>query len=266
MILSDTGSAIVTAITFLLLYFGDLQIWHIYLLAFFGSAFSAFQEPAYTASVTMMVPKEQLARSSSLTQMGQAISVILTPLMAGALYGLVELNGIIMIDAVTYFFAIGALVIVRIPQPKRVTEEDSGGEKTIRLAGSRFWLELSAGFAGIVWFAALLCQRQFLPEFFECAFRAAGAFLRHCHRFRHCANGGGDFHVCGQSDHEYLGRAQNSQSARVDRLHRDLRYRVSDQRPARQHPDYLLGAGGAVGFYPLCGRFQPGGLSGQDSA
>ncbi len=122
MILSDTGSAVVTALAFVLLYFGDLQIWHIYLLAFSSSAFSAFQEPAYTASVTMMVPKAQLARSSSITQMGQAISAILTPLMAGALYGLVGLNGVILIDAVTYFFAIGALLMVRIPQPKvRIT-------------------------------------------------------------------------------------------------------------------------------------------------
>jgi hypothetical protein len=130
MILADTGSALVTAITFLLLFFGDLQIWHIYLLAFFGSSFSAFQEPAYTASVTMLVPKEQLARSSSIAQMGQAISAILTPLMAGALYGFVGLNGIILIDAVTYFFAIGALLIVRIPQPKRVTLDDADGKKT----------------------------------------------------------------------------------------------------------------------------------------
>ena len=46
MILSDTGSALVTAITALLLFFGDLQVWHIYILAFLGSVFSAFQEPA----------------------------------------------------------------------------------------------------------------------------------------------------------------------------------------------------------------------------
>lgn len=130
MIISDTGSALVTAVTFVLLFFGDLQIWHIYLLAFFNSSFSAFQQPAYTASVTMMVPKEQLARSSSITQMGQAISVILTPLMAGALYGLVGLNGIIMIDALTYFFAIGALLIVRIPQPKRLTAVAPGEKQT----------------------------------------------------------------------------------------------------------------------------------------
>jgi hypothetical protein len=42
MILADSGAALVTAITFL--------------LAFFGSLFSAFQEPAYSASVTMPVP------------------------------------------------------------------------------------------------------------------------------------------------------------------------------------------------------------------
>lgn len=129
MIAADTGSALVTAVTFVLLFFGDLQVWHIYTLAFFNSAFSAFQEPAYSASITMLVPKQHLARASSIAQMGQAISVILTPLMAGALYGLVGLNGIILIDAVTYFFAIGALLIVRIPQPKRVTEPTSQEEE-----------------------------------------------------------------------------------------------------------------------------------------
>ena len=73
--------------------------------------------------------------------MGQAISVILTPLMAGALYGLVGLNGIILIDAVTYFFAIGALLLVRIPQPKRLTAKNPVARKHLSgkkplLAGS----------------------------------------------------------------------------------------------------------------------------------
>ena len=159
MILSDTGSALVTAVTFLLLFFGDLQIWHIYLLAFFNSSFSAFQEPAYTASVTMLVPKAQLARSSSITQMGQAVSVILTPLMAGALYGVVGLNGIILIDAVTYFFAIAALLIVRIPQPKRSTLPADGQKQTSVWQEARFgWNYLRAlpGLFGLlVYFASV---------------------------------------------------------------------------------------------------------------
>jgi len=159
MIIADTGAAVVTGITFLLLSFGDLQIWHIYLLAFFSSSFSAFQEPAYSASVTMLVPKEQLARSSSIAQMGQAVSSILTPLMAGALYGLVGLNGIILIDAVTYFFAIGALLIVRIPQPKRVSQDVPSDEKTSvwqeAAFGWRYLRALPGLFGMLLYFASV---------------------------------------------------------------------------------------------------------------
>ncbi len=123
MILADTGSAITTAITALLLFIGNLQIWHIYLLAAFSSIFSAFQEPAYSASITMLVPKKELARAGGILQMGQAATGILTPIMAGALYAVIGLRGVILIDAVTYIFAIGALIAVQIPQPKNVPSE-----------------------------------------------------------------------------------------------------------------------------------------------
>jgi hypothetical protein len=159
MILSDTGAAVVTAIAALLLFFGDLQVWHIYILAFVNSVLSAFQEPAYSASVTMLVPKPQLARASGILQMGQAMSAILTPMLAGGLYALVGLNGIIIIDAVTYFFAIGALLIVRIPQPKRVTEVDAADEKKSVWADAAFgWKYLRAlpGLFGLlIYFASV---------------------------------------------------------------------------------------------------------------
>ena len=61
MIFSDTGSALVTLGAFLLLSFGQLEIWMIYLIAALGSVFEAFQEPAYTAAVTMLVPRSSSA-------------------------------------------------------------------------------------------------------------------------------------------------------------------------------------------------------------
>lgn len=70
MILGDTGDALVTGVAALLLFSGELQIRQIYLIAFVSSAFSAFQQPAYEASVTMLVPKDQLARASGMVQMG----------------------------------------------------------------------------------------------------------------------------------------------------------------------------------------------------
>ncbi len=127
LILSDTGSALTTLFALILLFSGNLQIWHIYLIAAFNSAFRAFQEPAYSASVTMMVPKKHLVRAAGLRQTGSAITTIFTPLIAGILYNFMDLKNIFVIDFVTFFFAVGALLFVRIPQPKREAQPE--GEK-----------------------------------------------------------------------------------------------------------------------------------------
>mgnify|MGYP000845511722 FL=1 len=122
MILADTFSALLTLAIFFLLGAGQLQLWHVYLLSVLGSVLSAFQEPAYTASISMIVPKEKLGSANGMAQMGQALTSVLTPVMAGALFVFIGFNGIILIDFVTFFFAIAALLFVHIPQPERAPE------------------------------------------------------------------------------------------------------------------------------------------------
>jgi len=160
MILADTGAAVITALVAIILFLGDLQVWHIYILAVFGSVFAAFQEPAYSSSITMLVPKKELARSSGILQMGQAASTILTPILAGGLYALIGLKGVIIIDAVTYFFAITALMIVRIPQPKQVTApiSTSDGKRTIfsdAIYGWKYLRALPGLFGLLLYFASV---------------------------------------------------------------------------------------------------------------
>jgi MFS transporter, DHA3 family, macrolide efflux protein len=123
MILADAGSALVTLVAALLLFAGDLQIWHIYLVALGGAIFAAFQEPAYTASITLLVPKKELGRAAGMMQMSQALEMLIAPLLAGLLFVTIGLRGIILIDFITCFFAVGALLLVRIPQPERTAEE-----------------------------------------------------------------------------------------------------------------------------------------------
>jgi MFS family permease len=127
MIVADTGSALLTLMIVVLLYLapGGLLVWHIYLIAVVGSAFGAFQEAAYQPSVTMLVPKEQFGQASGLMQTGHAVKGIISPLLAGVLYVAIGLEGILAIDFASYFFAIGALLLVRIPQP-----EPAAGEGT----------------------------------------------------------------------------------------------------------------------------------------
>ncbi|MBN2145788.1 MAG: MFS transporter [Anaerolineales bacterium] len=123
MILSDTGNALITLAAAVLLFNSTLQIWHIYLIALLGSVCSAFQEPAYTASIAMLVPHKDLGRANGLMSTGQALESLVTPLVAGFLFVAIGLRGIILIDFITYFFAIGALLYVHIPQPAQAPQE-----------------------------------------------------------------------------------------------------------------------------------------------
>jgi DHA3 family macrolide efflux protein-like MFS transporter len=130
MILADTGAALATLFVTIMIFRGRLEIWHIYLSTLISATFGAFQRPAYLASVTMLVPKKDLGRSSGLMQSSQAVQMLVAPMLAGLLFVTIGLKNIILIDFVTFFFAVVALLLVRIPQPR---VEGRGGEKQASL-------------------------------------------------------------------------------------------------------------------------------------
>ncbi|MFQ5553134.1 MAG: MFS transporter, partial [Thermoplasmata archaeon] len=77
MVLADVGAGISTAILLVLLVSGRLEIWHLYPVAAIAGAFSAFHFPAYSAAVTLMIPKEHYARASGMISMAGSLSGIL---------------------------------------------------------------------------------------------------------------------------------------------------------------------------------------------
>ncbi len=159
MILADSGAAVTTLGVVALLFTGRLEVWHIYLSTAISSCFGAFQDPAYRASITMLVPKDDLARAGGLDQMSFAVQSILTPLLAGVLYAGFGLKAIILIDFVTFFFAVGALALVHIPQPKAtsVAAEDRQRNRMWREAafGWKYLLE-RPGLFGLLWYYAVV--------------------------------------------------------------------------------------------------------------
>ncbi len=82
----------------------------------------AFQWPAYSAAISTMVPKAQLGRANGMMSLIEAGPGVLAPILAGALLPIVGLTGILLFDVVTFLFAIGALLIVNIPNPVRTQE------------------------------------------------------------------------------------------------------------------------------------------------
>jgi len=119
MLLSDFATAIGT-LTILLIYtFGDLQIWHIYLVSVLAGFFTAFQYPAYSAAVTTMLSKKDYARAEGMLGSARALSGILAPIFAAALLGVLGLSGIMLIDLATFLFAFVTLLLIQIPGPQQ---------------------------------------------------------------------------------------------------------------------------------------------------
>ncbi len=128
MMLNDLAAGMATLGILILNLTGSLQIWHLYVVAAIAGTFQTFQWPAYSAAITMIVPKEHYARANAMNELAGNSSGVFAPLLAGALLGIIGLTGILLIDVATFVFAIGALLLVNIPQPKASAEgEQSKG-------------------------------------------------------------------------------------------------------------------------------------------
>jgi predicted MFS family arabinose efflux permease len=88
--------------------------------------FQSFQWPAYSAAITVMLPKEQYSRANGMMSLAESGSNIFAPLLAAAILGVIGLGGVLFIDIATFLFAITTLALIYVPQPA-VTEEGMQG-------------------------------------------------------------------------------------------------------------------------------------------
>ena len=143
MIMSDTGAGLATLLVAVLYMTDNLQVWNIILATAFNSAFSTFQWPAYSAVTTLLVPKKQLGRASGMVQIGEAMSQLLAPAAAGALFVTIGLGGVIVIDFATYLFAVLTLLFVRVPSPEK-SESGEEGKGSLWKEAFYGWTYISA--------------------------------------------------------------------------------------------------------------------------
>ncbi|MGH9360382.1 MAG: MFS transporter [Thermoanaerobaculia bacterium] len=141
MILSDSGAGASTLAIALLFLAGRLEIWHIYVAVGIGSLFQSLQWPAFSASTTLLVGKQNLGRANGLNQMGLAVAQIAAPVLAGALMGGIGVQGVILIDFATFLFAVVMLLVVHIPRPT-TTAEGAAGRGSLAREAAYGWTYL----------------------------------------------------------------------------------------------------------------------------
>jgi DHA3 family macrolide efflux protein-like MFS transporter len=142
MMLSDLATGLCTVVILALYLGGQLEIWHIYAVAVVAGSFQAFQYPAYSAAVTMMLPQEHYARAQGMLGLATSVAGILGPLLGAVLLGSIGFANIMFLDITTFVFAIGVLLLVHIPQPAK--------EEVAQRGQGALWRESLYGFRYIV--------------------------------------------------------------------------------------------------------------------
>jgi MFS family permease len=117
MMLSVLVSMGLVAALAVLLLVGELRTWNIALAMVVGSISATFHRLSYSASISLMIPKQHLVRANAMVQLGAAAGQILSPLLAAVLLEAIQLRGVLLIDCISYLFALAALMLVRIPRP-----------------------------------------------------------------------------------------------------------------------------------------------------
>jgi len=121
MMLADFAAGLPTVAVLLLYTTGHLQIWNLYVTGAVSGTFQAFHFPAYSAAVTMMLPKKHYGRANGMLATAQFTSIIFAPVVAGLLIASFGLSSgfktVMMIDITTFLVAIGMLFFIHIPRP-----------------------------------------------------------------------------------------------------------------------------------------------------
>jgi len=139
MMVSDIGAGVATLGILGLQAMGILEYWHLYGASIIYGLAMAFQWPAYSAAIATMVPKEQLVRANGMMSLIEAGPQVIAPILAGALLPVIQLTGILLLDVITFLFAVGALMLVHIPQPVRT-------EEGVKSQSGGIWKEAAYGF------------------------------------------------------------------------------------------------------------------------
>lgn len=109
-----------STIAILLLFLSDhLEIWHLYFTGAVNGLFGFLQGLAYSASLSSIVLPQHYTRATALNSVRMSGAYILAPALAGTLYPIIGLAGILIVDIVTFIIAITTLSIVRLPQVNR---------------------------------------------------------------------------------------------------------------------------------------------------
>ncbi|RXX41592.1 MFS transporter [Streptomyces alfalfae] len=127
--IADIGGLLtVGALTLVHFFGGGLEPWQVYPATVLLGVSAAFQLPALTAAVPLLVRKDQLGRANGLLAGARSAAGICGPALGGVMVALSGIGAVLVIDLASYAFALIGVRIVRMRGDK--VPEGAGAPRT----------------------------------------------------------------------------------------------------------------------------------------
>ena len=137
-IVSDALLALTVVALAFLFSIDMVDLWIIFAITFIGAIVGAFHNPAFSASTSLMVPREQLSRVGGLNQALNGAITIIAPPTGALLVAILPIYGILAIDVLTAIVAIISIAAIHVPQPQRIGEPKESSVLKDMAEGLRF--------------------------------------------------------------------------------------------------------------------------------
>lgn len=161
MLWSDSIAAICSLGILILLLYGRLEIWCIYVVNVIIGFMNAFQSPAVAVAIGMIVPKEYFAKANGMRSFSDYLIMVATPMMAGFISSFWGLKGVILVDLITFIFAyVVLLLFISIPEE---LENAPGKQKNV-LYGWKDGLIFLTNHRGILYIIISMASLNFFSR------------------------------------------------------------------------------------------------------
>ncbi|HEY0636929.1 MAG TPA: amino acid adenylation domain-containing protein [Pseudonocardiaceae bacterium] len=115
----------------IMLLLGRLPVGFLFLIVLAIGFASTFQRLAFISAIPQLVPKRHLGRANGVSQLINGFTMMFVPMMAAAMLALIGLRGILIIDLVSYAFALTVLALVRFPATLGRVRRESFGRQLL---------------------------------------------------------------------------------------------------------------------------------------
>jgi MFS family permease len=114
LMLADAGAASGTLLLLAFFVLDSVQIWQIYLAVAVVGICNTFQWLAFSSTLSSLVARQHLSRANGMMSLAEYIAVVGAPLLAGVLLPVISIQGVLMLDMLSFLVAVLAIAFTRI--------------------------------------------------------------------------------------------------------------------------------------------------------